>query len=432
MEKFRLTFFENLNKPIPSISITLFRLVFGGILLIQTYYFISTSFIQNNITNPLILFPFIDGLEPMSEQNLIILSYIMLASNLGMLYNRVARLATFIFLLCFTYFWLLDKGYFNNHYYFISLICFLLFLNERKPSFAANAHVPRISLVALQVMIFLVYFIAGCNKINPYWLFDLQPLKHIFEVKAELTKNHMFAEPLVVFLASYSGLFFDLIVGFLLFLTRFKIFTFTIVIVFHLSNYYLFRDIGEIGLFPFLMISTLILFIPSNHLNKLFNLTNKKRIVFSRSSVFMSFVLFFLILQTIVPFRHILFNGHVDYNGVGQRFAWRMKIMYKESQVNYFITNKETKEKYAVNISTMLTDKQYNNLLYFPDLVVPLAKKIKLEANQKFNIKNAKITCEYKTAFMGRNEQLLFSPQLDLSKIQTKTLTNKWLFKLNQ
>ena len=67
--------------------------------------------------------------------------------------------------------------------------------------------------------------------------------------------------------------------------------------------------------------------------------------------------------------------------------------MYKESQVNYFITNKETNEKYAVNISNMLTDKQYNNLLYFPDLVVPLAKKIKLEADQKFKIKDAKITC---------------------------------------
>ncbi len=432
MGKSCLTFLEKLNKPIPSISITLFRLVFGAILLIQTYYFISTNFIQNNITNPLILFPFIDGLEPMREKNLILLSYIMLASNLGMLYNRIARVATFIFLCCFTYFWLLDKGYFNNHYYFISLICFLLFLNERKPSFSTNSHVPKISLFALQMMVFLVYFIAGINKINPYWLFDLQPLKHIFEVKAELTKNNIFTEHFVVFLATYSGLVFDLIVGFLLFLTRFKIFTFTIVIVFHLSNYYLFRDVGEIGVFPLLMISTLILFIPSNHLNKLFNLTNKKRIVFSQSSVLKSFILFFLILQTALPFRHVFFNGHVDYNGVGQRFAWRMKIMYKESQVNYFITNKETNEKYTVNISNMLTDKQYNNLLYFPDLVVPLAKKIKLEADQKFKIKDAKITCEYKTAFMGTNEQLLFSPKLDLSKIKTNTLTNKWLFTLKR
>ena len=80
----------------------------------------------------------------------------------------------------------------------------------------------------------------------------------------------------------------------------------------------------------------------------------------------------------------------------------------------------------------MLTDKQYNNLLYFPDLVVPLAKKIKLEADQKFKIKDAKITCEYKTAFMGTNEQLLFSPKLDLSKIKTNTLTNKWLFTLKR
>ena len=64
--------------------------------------------------------------------------------------------------------------------------------------------------------------------------------------------------------------------------------------------------------------------------------------------------------------------------------------MYKESDINYFIINKMTQEKYTVNIATMLTSRQYNNLKYFPDLIVPLAKKIQLEAGKNFGIKNAK------------------------------------------
>ena len=88
-----------------------------------------------------------------------------------------------------------------------------------------------------------------------------------------------------------------------------------------------------------------------------------------------------------------------------------------------------TKEKYAVNIRPMLTNKQYNNLKYYPDLIIPLAKKIKLEASEKFNIKNAKVTCEYRMKFMDGDEHLIFSPELDLTKIN-KRKANKWLWEL--
>ena len=50
------------------------------------------------------------------------------------------------------------------------------------------------------------------------------------------------------------------------------------------------------------------------------------------------------------------------------------------------------------------------------------ANKIKSEAREKFNIKHPEITCNYQTAFMGKNPQLLFSPEIDLTKISTKKL----------
>jgi len=398
----------------------------------QTYYFIIGEFVDKNIIKPVILFPFINGLEPASKVNLIILSYIMLIANVGMLFNKFARISTLLFLSCFTYFWLLDKGYFNNHYYFISLMCFLLFLVEKNPSFSKNIYTSKISLFSLQAMVFIVYFIAGLNKLNPYWLFDLQPMRHVLEIKSQITGNLFFQNDILVLCASYLGLLFDLSIGFLLFFKRTRLFAFIIILLFHLTNYYLFIDVGEIGLFPFLMISTIILFIDPERLNQMLKLNTKNPIKIFNSLLLNKFILCFLMLQFMLPFRHVLFKGQVDYNGVGQRFSWRMKIMYKEAGINYFIINKMTQEKYAVNISTMLTSRQYNNLKYFPDLIVPLAKKIKLEANDNFGIKHAKIACEYKTRFMGKNEQLLFSPKLDLSKIEPNTLTNRWLFPLKK
>lgn len=419
-----------LNQPISSISIIVFRIVFAFILLIQTYYFISTGFIEQNIIKPLILFPFINGLTPPPKLVLIIIGYVMLISNVGMMVNKTARISTLIFLFCFTYFWLLDKGYFNNHYYFISIICFLLFLVNKKSSFNEQVIVSRMSLFSLQAMIFLVYFISGINKLNPYWLFDLQPMKHILEVKYQITNNPLFMKKWIIIFMTYSGLLFDLTIGFFLFFKKTRVLGFILVLGFNIINFYLFRDIGEIGVFPFLMISTLLLFISPEQLNLLFKLKKPEKYLIPNSHFFNKSILLFLIIQAIIPFRHVFFKGNVDYTGVGQRFSWRMKIMYKESTIDYFIVDKLTTQKFNVDISKMLTPIQYNNLKYYPDLIIPLALKIKFEAIHKFNIKYPKITCKYETSFMGRKQQLLFSPKLDLSKIPKNQLSHKWIWKL--
>ena len=78
----------------------------------------------------------------------------------------------------------------------------------------------------------------------------------------------------------------------------------------------------------------------------------------------------------------------------------------------------------------MLTPRQYNNIKYYPDLIIPLAIKIKSEAIEKFNIRYPKITCSYYTSFMGKPPQLLFSDEIDLTRVPKNQLTNKWLDKL--
>ena len=281
-------------------------------------------------------------------------------------------------------------------------------------------------------MVFIVYFIAGLNKLNPYWIFEFQPIRHILEVKAEITNNTFFKKDILIIAMSYLGMIFDLTIGFLLFFKRTKLFAFSAIVLFHLTNYWIFKDVGEIGVFPFLMISTTIIFIDPTYLNKLFNLNEKPIIQKNHSLLLNKFLVFFLIIQILLPFRHVLFHGHVDYNGIGQRFSWRMKIMYKESEINYFITDIKTREKYNVSINTMLTNRQYNNLKYFPDLIVPLAKKIQLEAMENFGLKHVKITCEYQIRFMGKNQQLLFPKTLDLTNIKNPAMTNKWLLPLKK
>ena len=419
----------------PSITISLFRFFFSLVLLFQSIYFISGEFINENIIKPVLLFPFFDNITPLSKPTLITISYVMLVSNIGMLFNKTARLCTITFCICFTYFWLLDKGYFNNHYYFISLMCFLLILVEKKSSFTNTILTPSISILSLQLMVFIVYFVSGLNKLNPYWLFDLQPMKHILEVKSDITSNTFFINPMLIFIMTYLGVIFDLCIGFLLLFKKTRVFAFILVCLFHGFNYYLFRDVGEIGIFPFIMISTLILFLDPVKIDELIISKSKKpnqKVDIKYSTVFMKFILIFMLLQCLLPFRHYLFKGYVDYTGVGQRFSWRMKLMFKDVNLQYFIIDMKTKKKYETNIATMLTPKQYNNLKYFPDLIVPVAKKIKDISKNKNGMKYTKITCDYNIQFMGNQTQKLFNPNLDLSKVSHHTLENRWIIPLKE
>ena len=80
----------------------------------------------------------------------------------------------------------------------MSLMCLLLLLVEHNSSFKKKNYVNRLSLFALQAMVLITYFIAGINKLNPYWLIDLQPISFILENKCDVTENIFFINPLLI------------------------------------------------------------------------------------------------------------------------------------------------------------------------------------------------------------------------------------------
>ena len=415
-----------------NISLVIFRICFSIVLLVQTIYFFKLGFIENNILKPFILFPFFDFLNNPVEQLVYLSAILMLISNIGMIFNKTSRISCLIFFLTFTYLWLLDRGYFNNHYYFISIITFLLFFLNKKSSFKKNYYAPKINIVAFQIMIFLIYFISGVNKINPYWIFDLQPMTHILQTKAQVSGNNLFSNNIIISLFTFSGLIYDLVIGFFLIFKRTRILGFIFVLIFNSLNFFLFKDVGEIGVFPFLMISTLVLFIDPDKIQKLLKVKKNEKVILQNKSFVNLLIIFFIIAQVLLPFRHVLVKGNVDYNGVGQRFAWRMKIMYKESKIDFFLKNKLTGDKYNVDVTKMLTPIQYNNLKYYPDLILPLAHKMKSHAISEFGIKFPEVTCVFKTSFMGKKEQLLFSPKKDLTLIPINSKASNWIFELEK
>ena len=197
-----------LSIEVSGITISIFRILFGIILSLQSIYWVITGFIQKNIIDPTFLFPFIKNVTPLSDNFMIYgLNGLLVISPILIIINKFYKIGILIYLLSFTYLWVLCQGYFNNHYYLISIICFLLLFSKSPFSRIEKVRVPQFHLYSLIFLIVVVYIIAGINKINPYWLYDVQPMTYILS-KAGLNESS-FLIPLL----SYLGLFFDLFIG---------------------------------------------------------------------------------------------------------------------------------------------------------------------------------------------------------------------------
>jgi vitamin K-dependent gamma-carboxylase len=431
MFQFWRTYKSKMLEEVNPSSLGLFRILIGFILFIQTVSFMSDDFVTKNFVDSNIRFKFsnFEFLEPLSEQGMNLLLFAMMIASIFIMLGRFFKIATAFFGLAFTYLWLLDKSYFNNHYYFISLLVLLLFISNADAWGSLKgknkkATIPYYQVFALKAQIFLTFFIAGINKINYYWMVKHQPMKHILEAKAELNGYDWLNSSFFTGFFSWSGLLFDLSIGFLLWIPKTRRLGVLMFIVFNLLNYWLFHDIGEIGIFPFLLLACIPIFLdPIKTSKKLEWLVPNKTKITSKSTskpILVYILSGFLVLQLVLPFRHVLYEGHVDWNGLGQRFSWRMKIMYKEVDMHFYLVEEGKTDKLEVNLGNFLNDKQYTNLMYYPDFIPIVAQYIKKVGVEK-GLKNPKVLADFKVGFNGNKKMILVDPEADLSKVKYAT-----------
>ena len=447
---FLLKFEKYLIQSRPIVSLGLFRVAIGVVLLVQSIYWIKKEFILKEIIEPPLKFTFhyFEFVKPFSEQVLHILLLVLVVCSILIIVGKYFRVACFIFVAIFSYFWLLDKGYYNNHYYFFSLMVFLLgFTNADKWKLSKigedqnNILVPNWQYFILQFQIFIIFFIAGLNKLNPYWMFEFQPMMHILATKAEVSGLPFLKGTTMALIFSYVGLLFDLLIGFLLWMKKTRRGAVILVILFNLSNFFLFYNIGEIGFFPFFLIASMFIFAEPSFWSRFTKKANKPKV---KTASFVSvepnskmgkwlplLIILFVVFQVLFPFRHLVIPGHVDYTGQGQRFSWRMKIMYKMPDIQFYFTLQGSEQKQEINVANVLTDKQYTNLIYYPDFVPVVARHLKQELIKK-GATNPKITADFKIGFMGHEMKPLFDPNLDLTTVQYHPhFKNDWIYPLN-
>ncbi len=138
--------------------------------------FVSKGWVDELYVQPDFFFTYygFDWVQPFGAVGMYILYALLLLSALGIMLGCFYRWSATLFFLLFTYVELIDKTYYLNHYYFVSIIGFLLIFVPAHRSFSVDAlrqknrtldKVPAWTINIFKLQLGFVYFFAGIAKL---------------------------------------------------------------------------------------------------------------------------------------------------------------------------------------------------------------------------------------------------------------------------
>ncbi len=434
-----------INKATSPIPLIVFRVCFGLIMLVSLLRFMANGWIHQLYIEPTIFFPFFDWVKPLPGWGMYVLFVVMILAAIGIAVGLFYRLSCALFFSIFTYIELIDKANYLNHYYFVSIIAFILIWLPAHCQYSLDLKLfpkiyrpslPRWMVGVIRLQLGMVYFFAGLAKINPHWLFEAMPLKIWLPSRVDLPIiGTLFKYPMAAFAFSWAGAFYDLLIPIFLLIKRTRTWAYVAVIIFHLLTAMLF----QIGMFPYIMIlSTLIFFSGDQlknklgwvlkHLQAIPNITFNTQPI--KPYVLQAFFLVFFLVQIILPFRYLWQEGNLYWNERGYRFSWRVMLMEKAGMVQFKVhdaINPALQEE-VCNVN-YLTPHQEKMMATQPDMILQFAQFLKKEYKNK-GIEPV-ITVDAYVSLNGKGSRRFVKEGIDLALINSNTPHNQWITKYN-
>src|SRR5690349_13528006 len=117
-----------INKPVSIAPLVRFRIVFGLLMFASLVRFWVRGWIDSVYIQPSFHFSYsaFEWIKPLGNPGMYILFVLVIAAVLFIALGFFYRIATIVFFLGFTYIELIDVTTYLNHYYFISLVAFLM------------------------------------------------------------------------------------------------------------------------------------------------------------------------------------------------------------------------------------------------------------------------------------------------------------------
>ncbi len=435
-----------LNTYTDAAPLAAFRIFFGLMMLISIIRFWSYGWIDKLYIQPTFFFSYygFDFVKPLGIYTyglFLLCGVAALMVALGYQY----RIAIITFFLSFTYIELMDKTTYLNHYYFISVLSFLLIFLPANAYYSIDARrsaksyqqLPKWTIDAIKLLLGIVYFYAGLAKLNIDWWYKAMPLKIWLPSKYKIPLlGELMQQEWVHYLFSYTGAIYDLVIPFMLLYKRTRGVAFVMVVIFHVLT----RVLFPIGMFPYIMIiSTLIFFDARIHHKILSILSRICKIdkesfdtvtVFKFSSLRHKIVLgmlaVFFIIQLLLPFRYVLYPGELFWTEEGYRFSWRVMLMEKAGYATFKIVDRVTGKRFYVANDDFLTSFQEKQMATQPDFILQYAHHLKRHFEDQGH-RNLQVFVESYVALNGRLSKSYIDPTVDLAAEKESFAPKEWI-----
>ncbi|MEQ8628840.1 HTTM domain-containing protein [Ekhidna sp.] len=475
MNVFDSPYFHKTSKAAP---LAVFRIFFGLMMCASIIRFWANGWIEKLYIEPSFFFSYygFEWVKPFGHYTyllFVICGLSALAVAIGFRY----KLAIITFFLSFTYIELMDKTTYLNHYYFISLLSFLMIFLPAEEYFSLDARrkgsssvVPKWSIDSIKLLLGIVYFYAGLAKLNSDWLFKAMPLKIWLPGRYDIpVLGDFLHQEWVIYAFSWGGAIYDLCIPFLLLWKRTRLFAFVLVVIFHVLT----RVLFPIGMFPYIMIVSALIFFDTKLHERIvdgmtkvlsvissatrnlfsnegstnkedgslttFEMTQKKelypplerfdvsrgRVRFKSPKWKLSLLTIFFAIQLLFPWRYLLYPGELFWTEEGFRFSWRVMLMEKAGYANFKIVDRTNDEVFYIDNSDFLTSFQEKQMSFQPDFILEYAHYLRDHfATQG---KEVEVYVESFVALNGRRSQPYIDPSVDLTK-QKETFKHKnWI-----
>ncbi|WP_420387969.1 HTTM domain-containing protein [Roseivirga sp.] len=440
------------NQNTEAAPLAVFRIFFGLMMCFSIIRFWANGWIDKLYIQPGFFFSYygFEWVKPLG--NWTYLFFVICAlSSLAVAFGYKYRVAIVSFFISFTYIELMDKTTYLNHYYFISLLSFLMIFLPASHYYSVDAwlnqkirhqFIPRWTIDSIKLLLGIVYCYAGLAKLNSDWLVHAMPLKIWLPGRYDLPLlGDLMQQEWVHYGFSWAGAAYDLAIPFLLLYKRTRPFAFVMVVVFHVLT----RVLFPIGMFPYIMIvSSLIFFDASLHQKILATLSKWIKVpfeIFQNNTVLSQsawdgrrykrrLIMAFFTIQLLLPFRHYMYPGELFWTEEGFRFSWRVMLMEKAGYSNFKVVNKQTGERFYVDNSDFLTSFQEKQMSFQPDFILEYAHYLKKHFESQGH-ENIGVYVESYVALNGRKSQPYIDPEIDLTQEKESFKHKSWILPFN-
>ncbi|MGB5170348.1 MAG: HTTM domain-containing protein [Eudoraea sp.] len=380
----RLLFSKIDNSPL-----ILFRIFFGILISCEGFGAILTGWVRRTFIEPQFTFSFIgfEWLQPLPGNGMYLYFLIMgllgICISLGFKY----RASIIAFTLLWTGVYLMQKTSYNNHYYLLVLISFIMcFLPanraysldvKKQPEIAQNGMYAYVKWVIV-FQLFIVYTYAALAKLYAGWL-DYSFIEVLMRSKAnywligDLLQQHW-----LHVIISFMGILFDLLVIPALLWRPSRKIAFACAIFFHLFNSIVF----QIGIFPYLALAFTVFFYEPETIRRIFFKNKPKYIpdtlkIPGYRNVFLAGFTIYFLIQIILPIRHHFIYDDVLWTEEGHRLSWRMMLRTRAGTIRFKVLDKKNSRIIKVNLDDYLSPKQKSRIAAYPDFIWQFSQRLK-------------------------------------------------------